>query len=55
MPVYVCGRVDTRQWDAYALETDCEPREWAERANREDCWRDWWKTGSEWIKPEGDE
>lgn len=34
---------------------DCELREWEDRANAEDCWRDWWKTGRGWIEPELDD
>jgi hypothetical protein len=39
---------------AYEVEGDCEPQEHEDRANREDCWRDWWKTGRDWIQPEAD-
>jgi hypothetical protein len=46
--------VDLRQWHAYSVEGDCEPREHEDRANAEDCWRDWWKTGRAWIQPEAD-
>jgi hypothetical protein len=48
--VYCHGRVDLRQWHAYSTELDGELREHEDRANREDCWRDWWRAS--WIRPE---
>ena len=38
----------------YWCETDTELMDQDDRANLEDCWRDWWKTGRSWIKPEPD-
>ncbi len=49
------GSVDLGQWNAYSSELDGDLREWDERANKQDCWRDWWKTGRDWIEPETDE
>lgn len=50
--VYCHGRVDLRQWHAYSTELDGEPQEHEDRANADDCWRDWWETGRAWIEPE---
>jgi hypothetical protein len=47
------GSIDLRQWNAYSCETDGDTREWQDRANKEDCWRDWWD--ADWIDPEEDE
>jgi hypothetical protein len=41
------------QWDAYAADSDCQTFDWQDRANKEDCWRDWWD--ADWIEPEADE
>ncbi len=30
------------------LGIGCEMRDWEDRANKEDCWRDWWK--ADWVK-----
>lgn len=35
---------------AYEVESDCELQAHEDRANREDCWRDWWR--ADWIAPE---
>ncbi len=34
----------------YDCETDCELREWDERANEDRSWVDWWE--ADWIEPE---
>lgn len=37
--------------EAYAdFGIGCEMPEWEDRANREDCWREWWR--ADWIQPE---
>jgi hypothetical protein len=53
MPIALHGSVDISQWNAYSIESDCELREWQDRANKEDCWRDWWD--ADWIEPEEEE
>jgi hypothetical protein len=50
MPVARHGSFSTDP--GYWCETDT-PIDWEDRANKEDCWRDWWD--ADWIEPEEDE
>ncbi len=47
MPVYSHGSCSTDL--GYWCETDTELMDQDDRANREDCWRDWWD--SPWVEP----
>jgi hypothetical protein len=54
-------RIISPEWDramrelahleAYAdFGIGCDLPEWEDRANAEDCWREWWK--ADWVRPE---
>lgn len=51
-PEWEALRAALARLEAYAdFGIGCEMRDWEDRANKEDCWRDWWKTGKSWIRP----